>query len=239
MGRMAPEVITAEQQNTSYDHSSDIWSLAITAIEMAECSPPMFDLHPMRVLFMIPKVASPTLKATGNWSDDFRDYLARCLKKDPEARPEAQALLDHPFFKPHPNASDVIIELIERARLVLITYRRFTDCGRCGNSGIWRESSASLQTISNPIWKWRAKWTKRQSHRKIKKITMRRQSWRLRQPPCGHRRPSRRSQNRVKLKVTFRPCKPPTVMATKTAMNKRLAHLFGTTRCDRMWQPAR
>jgi len=89
---MAPEVITSEQNNTSYDWKADIWSLGITAIEMAENSPPMFDMHPMRVLFMIPKSPSPQLKDK-KWSNDFRSFLAMCLRKEPETRPEASELL--------------------------------------------------------------------------------------------------------------------------------------------------
>lgn len=61
---MAPEVITAEQEGTAYDFKADVWSLGITALEMAECSPPYFDMHPMRVLFLIPKQEPPKLKAS-------------------------------------------------------------------------------------------------------------------------------------------------------------------------------
>ncbi|KAI8917272.1 kinase-like domain-containing protein [Powellomyces hirtus] len=90
---MAPEVITAEQQGTAYDSQADIWSLGITAMEMAECSPPMFDMHPMRVLFMIPKLDPPTLKDSSKWSESFRNFLHICLEKDPDKRPTADQLL--------------------------------------------------------------------------------------------------------------------------------------------------
>lgn len=113
---MAPEVITAEQNNSSYDYKADVWSLGITCIEMAECSPPMFDMHPMRVLFMIPKANPPTLKDQRKWAAEFHSFLATCLVKDPDQRPSAQELLAHPFVASDPRGPAVIIELIDRAR---------------------------------------------------------------------------------------------------------------------------
>lgn len=76
----------------------------------------MFDMHPMRVLFMIPKVNPPTLREKGKWSDLFHDFLAMCLLKNPDDRPDAETLLKHPFVKPNPQAASIIIDMIERSR---------------------------------------------------------------------------------------------------------------------------
>lgn len=84
---------------------------------MAECSPPMFDMHPMRVLFMIPKMQPPTLAASDKWSSEIKDFLASCLVKDPEKRPTAVQLLQHPFVAMKPNANAIIVDLVERARI--------------------------------------------------------------------------------------------------------------------------
>lgn len=72
---------------------ADVWSLGITAIEMAEILPPYHNTHPMRVLFMIPRNPPPTLSDPNKWSDKFHSFLAQCLTKDPRHRPTAAELL--------------------------------------------------------------------------------------------------------------------------------------------------
>ena len=61
----------------------------ITAIEMAETVPPLFDVPPMRAVFAITKRASPTLGEPAAWSPAFHAFLARLLSRDVARRPTA------------------------------------------------------------------------------------------------------------------------------------------------------
>ncbi|KAI8927097.1 kinase-like domain-containing protein, partial [Entophlyctis helioformis] len=87
-----PYWCVALSASVAFCASADVWSLGITAIEMADGAPPMFDMHPMRVLFMIPKNDMPTLKDRSK-SADFHNFLCACLDKDPDRRLTATQLL--------------------------------------------------------------------------------------------------------------------------------------------------
>nr|QDR51010.1 neither inactivation nor afterpotential C-2 [Manduca sexta] len=96
---MAPEVIACEQQlDESYDCRCDVWSVGITAIELAEGEPPLSGLHPMRALFQIPRNPPPSLTHPEMFSPQLTDFIADCLIKDMNQRPFARELLEHPLL---------------------------------------------------------------------------------------------------------------------------------------------
>uniref|UniRef100_A0A7M4FAK0 non-specific serine/threonine protein kinase n=1 Tax=Crocodylus porosus TaxID=8502 RepID=A0A7M4FAK0_CROPO len=97
---MAPEVIACEQQyDYSYDARCDVWSLGITAIELGDGEPPLFDMHPVKTLFKIPRNPPPTLLHPDKWCRGFNHFISQCLIKDFENRPSVTHLLEHPFIK--------------------------------------------------------------------------------------------------------------------------------------------
>ncbi|XP_027887576.1 misshapen-like kinase 1 isoform X5 [Xiphophorus couchianus] len=116
---MAPEVIACDENpDSTYDFRSDIWSLGITAIEMAEGAPPLCDMHPMRALFLIPRNSPPKLKSK-KWSKKFIDFIEGCLVKTYHSRPSTEQLLKHSFIRDQPTERQVRIQLkdhIDRTR---------------------------------------------------------------------------------------------------------------------------
>ncbi|XP_023279647.1 mitogen-activated protein kinase kinase kinase kinase 2 isoform X2 [Seriola lalandi dorsalis] len=112
---MAPEVAAVEKKG-GYNHLCDIWAVGITAIELAELQPPMFDLHPMRALMLMSKsnFQPPRLKDKSKWSAGFQSFVKMSLIKSPRKRPSAETLLQHPFVT-QLLTRNLVIELLDMA----------------------------------------------------------------------------------------------------------------------------
>uniref|UniRef100_A0A4W3HAX8 Mitogen-activated protein kinase kinase kinase kinase n=1 Tax=Callorhinchus milii TaxID=7868 RepID=A0A4W3HAX8_CALMI len=111
---MAPEVAAVERKG-GYNQLCDIWAVGITGIELAELQPPMFDLHPMRALFLMTKsnFQPPKLKDKIKWSTNFHHFVKLALTKNPKKRPTAEKLLQHQFVAQPLNRA-LAIELLDK-----------------------------------------------------------------------------------------------------------------------------
>ncbi|XP_062851704.1 mitogen-activated protein kinase kinase kinase kinase 5 isoform X2 [Trichomycterus rosablanca] len=112
---MAPEVAAVEK-NGGYNQLCDIWAVGITSIELAELQPPMFDLHPMRALFLMSKSGfqPPKLKDKLKWSAAFHNFVKISLTKNPKKRPTAEKLLTHVFVAQPCLSRRLAVELLDK-----------------------------------------------------------------------------------------------------------------------------
>uniref|UniRef100_A0A668ABD3 non-specific serine/threonine protein kinase n=1 Tax=Myripristis murdjan TaxID=586833 RepID=A0A668ABD3_9TELE len=112
---MAPEVAAVEK-NGGYNQLCDIWAVGITSIELAELQPPMFDLHPMRALFLMSKSSfqPPKLKDKTKWSAAFHNFVKVSLTKNPKKRPTAEKLLSHVFVAQTGLTRRLAVDLLDK-----------------------------------------------------------------------------------------------------------------------------
>lgn len=139
---MAPEVI----KQSGYDQKADIWSLGITALELANGEPPYADIHPMKVLFLIPKNAPPRLE--GNFTKAFKEFIELCLQRDPKERPTAKDLLRHPFIR-RAKRTTYLTELIERHNRWAATHKESEEDSYENSS---KRSPVRREKVDEDMW---------------------------------------------------------------------------------------
>ncbi|KAK6914052.1 Protein kinase domain [Dillenia turbinata] len=112
---MAPEVI---HSRNGYGVKADIWSLGITALELAHGRPPLSHLPPSKSLMLkITKRFKFSDYRQGaddglnkkKFSKQFKDLIKACLDQEPSRRPTAEKLLKHPFIARNGRGSEYVV----------------------------------------------------------------------------------------------------------------------------------
>ncbi|XP_062232815.1 mitogen-activated protein kinase kinase kinase 18-like [Phragmites australis] len=159
---MAPEAARGEEQGTAVD----IWALGCTVIEMANGgSPwPLF-LDPISALHHV--ALSGEVPEFPQWlSEDGKDFLARCLRRDPRERWTAEQLLQHQFVATAASSSSNSIQSVTEKEM-------FASPKSVLDQVLWDVSMANTEATTAPTdrlralaagtpvvpdWTWDANW---------------------------------------------------------------------------------
>ncbi|KAL4188150.1 hypothetical protein AMTRI_Chr09g42630 [Amborella trichopoda] len=138
---MAPEVIC----QTGHSFSADIWSVGCTVIEMATGKPPWSQQYQeVAALFIIGSTKShPPIPE--HLSEEAKDFLLKCLQEEPNVRPTASELLQHPFVigeceDPLPSRTSVMeqsVNLLRQSGMYL--KNSFNMMSRPSAMGSWQD----------------------------------------------------------------------------------------------------
>ena len=94
---MAPEMFDKQKKTTI---ASDIWSVGCVLIQMLTQNPPWGKITEQELMYMYVKSTHPTYTIPENISPHVNDMLSACFAYEPNDRPGADVLLQHPFLVP-------------------------------------------------------------------------------------------------------------------------------------------
>ncbi|XP_021318961.1 mitogen-activated protein kinase kinase kinase YODA isoform X2 [Sorghum bicolor] len=92
---MAPEVI---KNSNGCNLAVDIWSLGCTVLEMATSKPPWSQYEGIAAVFKIGN-SKELPPIPDHLSEHCKDFIRKCLQRDPSQRPTSVELLQHPFIQ--------------------------------------------------------------------------------------------------------------------------------------------
>ena len=92
---MAPEVIRGEAQS----YPADIWSVGATCVELIEGAPPYCEFDSMKAMQKISTDGFPGFRIPKIMTKEFKDFVSKCVAKDPNNRWNAVQLMKHPWIQ--------------------------------------------------------------------------------------------------------------------------------------------
>ena len=95
-------------KHSEYTSKTDIWSLGVTAIELAEGKAPNSHLKPIIVIWQLKDKPVQGLSSPNKWSSEFNNFIKVCLNINPAVRPEAKELFNHPFITKYSRGQGLI-----------------------------------------------------------------------------------------------------------------------------------
>ena len=92
---MAPEVVLGQNQT----FPADIWSVGCTATELVEGVPPYSCYDPQKAMIRIIRNGFPGFRNPKLLSPEFKNFVSKCVNKNPKKRWNCLQLLSHPWIK--------------------------------------------------------------------------------------------------------------------------------------------
>lgn len=103
---IAPEMLRSRGPGV-YSYNIDVWSLGMTVIEMLTAAMPFEEFtNPFAVMFQIAKLEEPPV-IPDYFSEDAKSFLQKCLDPNPDTRPQAKHIINHPFVTGHDSSAEV------------------------------------------------------------------------------------------------------------------------------------
>ena len=120
---MSPQVVL----NEGYSKGTDIWSLGITCLELINGEPPNSSLKPLEVMEKIGKKVINFEELFGekkDLSEDFKNFIKRCLVIEEKERASAKELIKHNFIVKKAKTNKLLSDLYKKHINDLDEYRK-------------------------------------------------------------------------------------------------------------------